>query len=86
MGTTRTQIGEWFDEGIELGATHMIVVCDTFDHGDYPSYVMPDQNAREFAASQYGFPNTKNMQRVMEVYDLRKDKAAQINEHRAFNW
>jgi hypothetical protein len=86
MGTTQKEISEWFDRGLAQGATRMIVVCDTFGNEDYPSYVMPDQDVRNVAENQYGFPNMKNMQRVMEVYDLRKDKATQLNEHRAFNW
>ena len=45
----------------------MIVACDTFDHGDFPHYVMPGQNARE-VAKQYD--NEAKMLRLMEVYDL----------------
>lgn len=32
MGTTQQEISEWFDRGVKEGATHMIVVCDTFDY------------------------------------------------------
>lgn len=82
MPATKKHISEWFERGLAQGATHMIVVCDTFDHEDYPVFVKQDQSAREVAAEYDG----KNMQRIMEVYDLRIDKAAQLSEHRAFHY
>lgn len=39
MTTTKKIIAEWIESGLEKKATHMIVVCDTFDHTDYPVYV-----------------------------------------------
>ena len=77
--TNRSEIAAWFDRGLTLGATHLIVVCDTFDHEDYPVYVMKGEDAVA-KAHQY---DGKDMQRVMEVYSLRKDKAAQLSEFRA---
>ncbi len=82
MAATQKEIGEWFDRGVEQGATHMIIVCDTFDYDDYPVYVTPQQNVKE-VESKY---RDNNMQRVMEVYDLRKDKAAQLKQTRVFNY
>lgn len=81
MAASRREIEEWFDAGVALGATHMIVACDTFDWSDYPVFVFPDQDVREIE------PRYKtNMQKVMEVYNLSMDKAAQMAEHRAFNY
>lgn len=80
--TTRQELAAWFDRGVEKQATHMIVVCDTFDHGDYPVYVSPDQDARTEAAKY----NSANMQRIMEVYDLRLDRDTQMAEVRAFHY
>lgn len=84
MAANRTQLEQWFDEGVRQGATHMVVVCDTFDYDDYPVYVMPDgdKNAREVAEQYRG----KNMQKVMEVYDLQMDKAMQMREVRTFHY
>ena len=79
--TTRSTIASWFREGERQGATHMIVVCDTFDHEDYPAYATSDAEALE----KYDRYNGKNMQRVMEVYDLRLPREAQLDEHRAFH-
>lgn len=66
--TTIHEIRSWFDRGVETGAKHMIVVCDSFDYEDYPVYV-PTTEAFGEVFDQY---NGKNMQRIMEVYDLSK--------------
>ena len=71
---------EWFDEGIEEGATHMIVVCDTFDWEDYPVLVFPNENVHVVEESY----QNKNMQKVMEVYNLQLAKQPQLESHRAF--
>lgn len=82
MGTTRADIGRWFDEAKKAGATHMIIVCDEFDHGDFPVRVMPGEDVREKAEKE----RCKQMQRVMEVYSMSMDKDAQLAEHRAFHY
>ncbi|QQR76930.1 hypothetical protein IPJ63_01560 [Candidatus Nomurabacteria bacterium] len=82
MATTKNEIREWFLRGIEQGATHLVVVCDTFDHDDYPVFVESNENVKE-VESEY---NGKNMQKVMEVYNLSKDMESQLNEFRAFNY
>ena len=78
---TKTEISEWFDRGIETGMAYMLVVCDRFDHEDYPVYAENDEQA--FKANREH--NGPNMQKVMEVYDLRLDKQTQLNEFRAFH-
>ena len=79
MGTTREDIAGWFDSGRGNGKTHLIVVCDTFDHEDYPVFADGDADALE----KYSYYQGHNMQRVMEVYDLRADKKEQLDEPRA---
>ena len=49
--TTKHEIAQWFDRGVSEGATHMIVVCDTFDHEDYPVYVTPSDDVRGTTSS-----------------------------------
>jgi hypothetical protein len=78
----KSDLKEWLERGAADGATHMIVVVDGWDHEDYPVYVMPGENVREVADKYDG----KEMQRIMEVYDLSKDHQLQLNEHRAFNF
>jgi hypothetical protein len=91
MSTTKGRIGEWFDRGVAAGATHLIVVSDTFEHDEYPVYVEPGEDALKVATERYGYDPRqpfagKEMQVVMEVYDLRKDKASQLAQRRAFNF
>lgn len=79
--TTKTEIGMWFDRGVDEGQAYMLVVCDTYDHEDYPVYAKDaTQCLRELAGCTQA-----NMQRVMEVYDLNLDKAAQMAARRVFN-
>lgn len=68
MAASLRDIKEWFREGVRDGATHMIVVCDTFDWEDSPVYVKAGEDAR---AKADGYRD-KDMQRVMEVYNLKK--------------
>ncbi len=72
----------WLEEGTEKGATHLIVVVDGWDHEDYPVYVMPGENVREVADKYDG----KEMQRIMEVYNLAMDHELQLAQVRAFNY
>ena len=81
MATTQESIRAWFLQGKQKEATHMIVVCDTLDYEDYPVYVSKDENVEAKAKTNHG----TNMQKVMEVYDLRMDMEMQLNEFRAFH-
>jgi hypothetical protein len=84
MSTTKETISNWFDEGIKRGATNMIIVCDSYDHIDYPVYISPDQSVRDVETE---YKNGKHsMQRIMEIYSLRGDKNSQMNEYRAFHY
>lgn len=79
MATTKDDIRTWLDHGKTLGATHMIVVCDTHDYEDFPAYIFEGENARDKHATYDG----RDGQRVMEVYSYRLDLEAQLCEHRA---
>lgn len=78
MGTSKEDIRRWLKSGIAQGATHCIVVCDTFDHEDYPHYVGPGENPRDYKPGE--------MQRIMEVYALHLDIESQLAEFRAFHY
>ena len=77
MAATRQNIEGWFDRGVAQKARHMLVVCDSFDYDDYPVFTTTDDECLQ------RYKNPGEMQRVMEVYDLRADKAEQMNERRA---
>lgn len=66
MGTSREDLKRWFEEGIAQGATHMIVVCDTFDYEDFPVYVKVGEDIEDKAVKYNG----PNMAKIMEVYNL----------------
>lgn len=78
MATTKDDLRHWFDRGVKCGATHMIVVCDTFEHEDYPVYVDPDADLHDVVKRH----DEQSMQRVMEVYDLKADREAQMSTPR----
>jgi hypothetical protein len=82
MGTSKSEISEWFGRGVKEGATNMLVVCDTFDHEDYPVYVKPDEDVHKKYAEYSG----KEMQKVMEVYSLKRNELSQLAEFRSFHF
>ena len=81
MSATKQDIKHWIEKGKKMGATHLIVACDTFDYENYPVFVLPEEDANEKYEAKMGI----NMQTVDEVYDLQKDVDAQLSEHRAFH-
>ena len=80
MGTTRQDIEGWLQWGLADGDDYCIVVCDTFDHSDYPVFT----NTQQFW-TEYDRHDGKNMQRIVEVYDLGQPLEPQLDAHRAAN-
>lgn len=80
MAANRDDIKQWFIEGVQQKYTHMIVMCDTYDWDDYPSYCRSVEEARLKVA------NAGEMQRVMEVYNLSMDMEKQLVEYRSKNY
>ncbi len=78
MAASKQDIRRWFLTGRAQGATHMVVVCDTFDHEDYPVFVKPGENPRDRQSDGMG--------RVMDVYAMHLDMEAQLAEERAFHY
>ena len=66
--------------GKEKGASHTLIVCDTFDHSDYPVHVMPNEDIHE-AIHRY----SSNMQNIMEVYNHAMPVEEQLSVRRAYN-
>lgn len=79
--TSKEDIRRWIRDGVRQGATHVIVVCDSFDHDDYPVYVKPGEDPKT-KVSEY---EAKPMQSIMEVYALHLDTEAQLSEPRSFH-
>jgi len=81
MAATKEDIARWVGKAKVEGCTHLIVVCDTFDHDDYPVYVKPNEDVKE----RVSYYNKVSMQRVMEVYDMSMSLDSQLKEHRAYH-
>lgn len=81
MGTSIEEISGWLDKAKAEGATHVIVVCDSFSHEDYPVPVPVGTDVQAKLKEYQG----KEMQRVMEVYNLDMDLLSQLAEGRAYN-
>ena len=75
---TKDDIKRWFEHGLEYGHDFMIIVCDTFDYEDYPVYASKDT-----FHDKYREYDGVNMQRIMEVYDLRRDVESQVSIKRS---
>ena len=82
MAASAADISEWFDKGIAEGATHMIIVCDTWDYDDYPVYVKKGEDVHK-REKKY---NDSNMQKVMEVYNLSISKDEQMKDNCSFHY
>jgi len=82
MGTMQADTLAWLKRGKKEKATHLIVVCDTFEHDDYPVFVKAGQNVREV----YTEYSSNNMQRVMEVYAIHADWDQQLKTGRVLNF
>lgn len=82
MTARQQDIKNWLEVGKAKNATHLIVVCDTFDYDDYPVFVMPGEDVRKKEEEC----RRRDMQRVMEVYNIQKDWGPQLAEYRSFNY
>ncbi len=78
--TTPSDIRRWLRDAETKGSTHVIVVCDTYDHEDYPVFVTATtQEALDRKIAE----SSGSMQRIMEVYAMHLPIEAQLQEHRA---
>lgn len=75
MAATKRQIEQWFLEGKKNGYDRMIILCDTYDYTDFPDF---------YYDSNYHMFRLKEMEKVMEVYDLNGDIEHQLNLYRAY--
>lgn len=66
MTTTPKDRDRWIAEGKARGATHIVVMCDTFSYEDYPVYITLDQDLTIEQARLV----QREMQKVMEVIKL----------------
>lgn len=81
MATTKEEISGWFDRGIRDKQDFMFVVVDSYDHEDYPVYCTADDFEKTFQSN-----NGKDMQHIMEIYDLHRNREEQLSMHRCFSY
>lgn len=88
MGTSNEMLRQWFDNGLRDGEyTHMIIVWDTFDGEDYPRYFRGTAEECRKEVDALERRGRQNMEKVMEVYDLSKDKDEQtLGSERVWNY
>lgn len=81
MAATKKEIAAWFTQGANMKEAFMLIVCDGFEMDDYPVYASTERELKQKAEDLNG----RNMQRVMESYDLRMDMEIQLAELRAWH-
>lgn len=80
MSTTKDDIRKWLERGKAQGASHLLVICDTYDWDDYPVFASSEAEARVKAST----PGP--MQKLMEVYKIDGDWDAQLNMVRSHTY
>ena len=75
-------IERWLGRAKQEKATHMLVICDTFDYEDYPVYISEVEDVRE----AYESYRKKSMQKVIEVYNMSMNVYEQLNENPVWNF
>ena len=80
MAATKQDIQGWLERAKVAGNTHMVVVCDTYDHEDYPVFltVQAQEELDRKIVECRG-----SMQSIMEVYALHLPIEDQLREYRA---
>jgi hypothetical protein len=78
--TTMETIKGWVLEGKSDGATHVVIMRDTFDGSTSPINVMPGEDVHGIAVD-----NKEKMEKVVEVYNLVLNIDDQLQEYRAMN-
>lgn len=73
--TSRSTIKYWLKQGVDLDATHVMIVCDTLLRENYPIFVQPEDNIENIIKKYNG----RKMQKVMEVYNLKMSIYMQLN-------
>ena len=81
MTATKQDIEQWVNDGIAAGASHVIIVCDTFNHDNFPVNVQPGEDVVE----KVTVLRQQEMTTVDEVYDLSRPLRLQLDDVRTFS-
>lgn len=78
---TKSDIQGWFERGVKNKDRYLFVVCDSFSHEDYPVYT----KIRNFW-EKYDKYDGKDMQRIIEIYNLRARFEDHLNKEICFSF
>ena len=81
MVASLLDIREWFNEGVKDEKKFMIVVYDSIGGHDYPVYVDTEEELHKTIRGIHVAPHS----RLMEVYDLSKDRTIQLQMDRCLS-
>lgn len=81
MTTTMNDIKEWINRYDSSEYSHVLIVSDTFEHEEYPVPVKIGENVKTIISEYSG----KEMQRVMEVYNLNMNITKQVTSSKVWN-
>ena len=81
MSASRKDIESWITEAQRQKASHLLIITDTFDYDNYPVFAHGKKDCQK-KIKEY---NSKNMQKVEEVYSVRRSIKKQLKENRSWN-
>jgi len=70
----------WLERGNDMGATHVLVLCDTIEWRYYPAFVMTGEDARKCVDEKSAQERTI----LTGLYKLSEDWQTQLSQHRPF--
>lgn len=80
MATTKSEIRGWLERAKKDGCCYVLVVEDTFDHSDYPVFIVAPSDLPVQLHT-----HSMNMQKVRECYSMAIDLEKQLAERRAWH-
>lgn len=84
LESRRQLVPEWWEAGKAKGATHLLVVRDSFSYEYYPVYVLPHQNVFLVADEHRTDPSA--MRKLVEVFSYAHPLVTQLAQERAMNF
>jgi hypothetical protein len=79
---TQKNIRRWLEKADQENATHVVVMSDDFSSDYYPINCFSESEARKTVSMKDGH----NMQRLIEVYNLRASWEAQLAKKVCVNY
>ncbi len=84
MPATQKDIDRWYKNAYEMGASHIISICNGIDHDDYPVYVMPDEELEKYVQDINSQP-TQSINEIINIEDKKTYKPRLENSDDVFD-